>query len=49
MCAHLSSALSDTVTITGGMAADGDRFEQTWTLSDGNHASGRIAASRFVW
>ena len=32
------------VTITGGLAGDGDRFEQTWTLVDGKPASGFATA-----
>ena len=40
----LSKALPNNVTVTGGMAADGDRFEQTWLLYDGLVVSGRIAA-----
>ncbi len=32
------------VTITGGLAGDGDRFEQTWTLVDGKPAAGFATA-----
>lgn len=32
------------VTITGGLAGDGDRFERTWVLVDGEPRSGHIAA-----
>ena len=35
------------VTITGGLAGDGDRFEQTWTLVDGKPASGFATAVGF--
>jgi hypothetical protein len=35
------------VTITGGLAADGDRFEQTWTLVDGKPAAGFVTAVGF--
>ena len=35
------------VTITGGLAGDGDRFEQTWTLVDGKPASGFVTAVGF--
>ncbi len=31
-------------TITGGLAGDGDRFEQTWTLVDGKPLSGYVTA-----
>ena len=45
--AALSSSLPDHVTITGGMAGDGDRFEKTWILFDGTLQSGRVAAVGF--
>lgn len=32
------------VTITGGLAGDGDRFERTWTLVDGKPVSGFVTA-----
>jgi len=35
------------VTITGGLAGDGDRFEQTWTLVDGKPAAGFVTAVGF--
>jgi hypothetical protein len=35
------------VTITGGLAGDGDRFEQTWTLVDGKPVSGFVTGVGF--
>lgn len=35
------------VTITGGLAGDGDRFEQTWTLVDGKPTVGFVTAVGF--
>ncbi len=40
----LASALPDDVTITGGLAADGDRFQRTWVIRDGKPESGVITA-----
>ena len=35
------------ITITGGLAGDGDRFERTWTLVDGKPAVGFVVAVGF--
>lgn len=35
------------VTVTGGLAGDGERFTQTWVLQDGKPVSGVIAAIGF--
>jgi hypothetical protein len=35
------------ITITGGLAGDGDRFEQTWTLVDGKPVSGFVTGVGF--
>jgi hypothetical protein len=44
LVAGLVSALPSQVTVTGGLAADGDRFEQTLVLLDGELASAKVAA-----
>ncbi len=43
----LSSKLSDEITVTGGLAGDGDRFESTWVLRDGLPTSGVVSAIGF--
>lgn len=43
----LSSELSDDVVITGGLAADADRFENTWVWSDGIKRGNHICAVGF--
>jgi hypothetical protein len=35
------------VSITGGMAGDGDRFQQTWVIADGSARQNRVAAVGF--
>jgi len=40
----LNSVLPKKVIITGGMAGDGDRFEQTWIMANGKLSRGTIAA-----
>lgn len=35
------------IVITGGLAGDGDRFEQTWTLVDGKPVSGFVTSVGF--
>jgi len=35
------------ITVTGGLAGDGDRFEQTWTLVDGKPVSGFVTGVGF--
>lgn len=35
------------ITITGGLAGDGDRFEQTWTLVDGKPVAGFVTGVGF--
>ena len=42
----LSMSLPDVV-ITGGLAGDADRFEQTWVWADGTMKSGRVCAVGF--
>ncbi len=39
-----SAALPRGVTVTGGLAADGSRFERTWVVSNGVVADGVVAA-----
>ena len=39
--------LGPEVPVTGGLAADGDRFEQTWVLVDGKPTEGYISAIGF--
>ncbi len=43
----LDNALPEGVVVTGGLAGDGDRFEQTWVLYDGNISSGQMVAVGF--
>ncbi|MGE5649558.1 FIST signal transduction protein [Noviherbaspirillum sp. UKPF54] len=40
----LAAALPADVTVTGGLAADGDRFRRTWVIRDGKPESGVITA-----
>ncbi len=40
----LDSALPKGVIVTGGLAGDGDRFEKTWLLYDGETLTGQVAA-----
>jgi hypothetical protein len=41
----LTEALPEGVVITGGLAADGDRFERTWVILDGKPQSGFVTAA----
>lgn len=43
----LNSALPDNVIVTGGLAADGDRFERTWVISDRKPASSVVTVVGF--
>ncbi|WP_245832089.1 FIST signal transduction protein [Solemya velesiana gill symbiont] len=43
----LSNNLPEGVVITGGLAGDGDRFEKTWVLFDGETRTGQAAAVGF--
>lgn len=43
----LGNTLPEGVIVTGGLAGDGDRFEQTWVLYDGETQSGQVAAVGF--
>jgi hypothetical protein len=40
----LNATLDERVVVTGGLAADGDRFERTWVLDGGRPASHTIVA-----
>ncbi|MET0085025.1 MAG: FIST N-terminal domain-containing protein [Sedimenticola sp.] len=40
----LSGALPEGVVVTGGLAGDGDRFEKTWVLFDGEAKPGQATA-----
>ena len=40
----LNSTLPSGVTVTGGMAGDGDRFERTWVIRDRRPQSGAVTA-----
>ncbi len=40
----LGNALPTGVVVTGGLAGDGDRFEKTWVLYDGEMLTGQVAA-----
>jgi hypothetical protein len=44
LVAGLSSCLSADVVITGGLAADGDRFVQTWVWANGDMRPGHVCA-----
>lgn len=44
LVAGLTGVLEDTVVVTGGLAGDGDRFERTWVLVDGEPRSGHVCA-----
>lgn len=43
----LRENLSSGVTVTGGLAGDGDRFEQTWVIADGRPRTGWVTALGF--
>lgn len=43
----LTSSLPPGVVVTGGLAADGDRFQRTWVISEGQACTGRITATGF--
>ena len=47
LAAGLNSAVSDDVAATGGLAADGPRFGETWVMADSPAKRGRIAAIGF--
>lgn len=40
----LNDVLPSTVTVTGGLAGDGDRFERTWVLKEGSPHSDVVSA-----
>ena len=40
----VNSILAASVTVTGGLAGDGDRFERTWVIADRRLAPGFVAA-----
>lgn len=40
----VARALPAGVVVTGGLAGDGDRFEQTWVLCEGERRAGQVAA-----
>ena len=42
-----NSILPDDVVVTGGLAGDGDRFERTWIIRDGQPVSGVVSAVGF--
>jgi hypothetical protein len=44
LLAGLHSVLPKEVTVTGGLAGDGSRFQRTWVLADGVVASGVVTA-----
>jgi hypothetical protein len=47
LCRGLNSVLSPQVLVTGGLAADGDRFVKTWVLDQRKQASGVVSAVGF--
>lgn len=40
----INEVLAGSVIVTGGLAADGDRFERTWVIVEGKPASGFVTA-----
>jgi hypothetical protein len=47
LASGLNAALTKPVPVTGGLAADGDRFVRTWVLVDGKPTSGKVTAVGF--
>ena len=43
----INAVLPPEVPVTGGLAGDGDRFQQTWGISDGHPVSGVVSAVGF--
>ena len=43
----LNTVLPPSVVVTGGLAGDGDRFERTWVLKDGEPRGGYVSAVGF--
>ncbi len=43
----LNAVLPEKVVVTGGLAGDGDRFERTWVLKEGQPRSGIVSAVGF--
>lgn len=43
----INSVLPESVVVTGGLAGDGDRFEQTWVLQEGQPFAGGVSAIAF--
>lgn len=43
----MNAVLSDRVIVTGGLAADGDRFQRTWVWTNEGPQSGRVTAVGF--
>ncbi len=41
----LNSVLPESVVVTGGLAGDGDKFEQTWMIKEGTPQSGFVCAA----
>lgn len=44
LCAGLESAIRSLAPVTGGLAGDGDRFQQTWVCCDGPPTRGGVVA-----
>ena len=40
----INTVLDDNIVVTGGLAGDGDRFQQTWVIREGKPVSGYITA-----
>ncbi len=47
LVAGLNAGLPNCVVVTGGLAGDGDRFERTWVLQDGEPRTGLVSAAGF--
>lgn len=47
LVAGLLASVGPDVVVTGGLAADGDRFERTWVIDDGAIYPGRVVAVGF--
>ncbi|HYU32255.1 MAG TPA: FIST N-terminal domain-containing protein [Thermoanaerobaculia bacterium] len=43
----LSAALPEELIVTGGLAADGNRFQRTWVIRDGDLRQGEVSAVGF--
>lgn len=47
LVAGIHEVLADDIIVTGGLAGDADRFQQTWTIADGKMDTGWVTAVGF--